>query len=314
LGLLRASLAVSGDGTCIETGASSYGKKSYGCKDRGIYDCKCPRKFSDPSASWGWDSHYERYFYGYTGYFISTYDSAHKVDLPLYLRVVDAKRHNSVSAFVALAEFRDLYPYLETGTFISDIASDNYATYELLESRGMGAVIALGKINDGNRKYPGPASYDSKGTPICPAGHALAFGSFYSKDRCRVKWHCPRVRGLAVESTACASCSPSAYGRVVYTKPEWDPRMFCRMPRRTQQWKKLMRERTACERVNDRVLHDYGVGCGLRREKNRIAFFAMVAAFNIHLDTQLKRCAWMAPLACSAWLLDQAQLLTESQY
>ena len=74
--------------------------------------CDCPRKFSDPNASWGWDSHNERYFYGYTGYFISTYNRTLKLDLPLCLRLVDAKRHDSISAVVALAEFRDLYPNL----------------------------------------------------------------------------------------------------------------------------------------------------------------------------------------------------------
>ena len=221
-------------------------------------------------------------------YFISTYDVAHKVDLPLYLRVVDAKRHDSVSAMVALSEFRDLYPSLEAGAFISDSASDNYATYELLEGWGMAAVIALGKSNDGKRKYPGPGSYDDKGRPICPAGHPMAYDSFYSKDRCRVKWRCPRARGLVGASAECASCSPSPYGRVVYTKPAWDPRFFCRIPRGTPKWRKLMNERTACERVNDRVLHDYGVERSLRRGKNRIAFFVMVAAFNIHLDAQLK--------------------------
>ena len=288
IGLLRPGLAVSGDGTCVKTGASSHGKKVCGCKDRGIYDCKCPRKFSDPSASWGWDSHNECYFYGYTGYFLSTYDSVHKLDLPLYLRVVDARRHDSVSALVALSEFRDLYPSLEASAFISDSASDNYATYELLERWGMAAVIALGKSNDGKRKYPGPASYDDKGRPICPAGHPMVYDSFYSKDRCRVKWRCPRARGLVAESAECASCSPSPYGRVVYTKPEWDPRIFCRIPRGTPQWRKLMKERTACERVNNRVLHDYGVELGKYRGKNRIAFFVMVAAFNVHLDAQLK--------------------------
>ena len=47
-----------------------------------------------------------------------------------------------------------------------------------------------------------------------------------------------------------------------------------------------MKERTAAERVNDRILNDYGVGCSKRRGKTRVAFFTMIAAFNIHLDAQ----------------------------
>ena len=66
LGLLGEALDISGDGTCILTGASHYGKKACGCKTQGIYDCDCPRKFSDPRASWGWDSHKGCYYYGYS--------------------------------------------------------------------------------------------------------------------------------------------------------------------------------------------------------------------------------------------------------
>jgi len=87
-------------------------------------------------------------FYGYIGYPIPTYDSAHKVDLTLYLRVVDAKHHDSISTLVALSEFRDLYPNLDASTFISDSTSDNYATYELLEGWRMAVVIGLRKNSD----------------------------------------------------------------------------------------------------------------------------------------------------------------------
>ena len=62
LGLVEPTINVSGDGTCILTGASSYGKKICECKSNGIYSCDCPRKFSDPTATWGWDSHNENTF------------------------------------------------------------------------------------------------------------------------------------------------------------------------------------------------------------------------------------------------------------
>jgi hypothetical protein len=46
-------LTVAADGTCVATGASSYGVKACECRKKGIYDCKCDRRFSDPNASWG---------------------------------------------------------------------------------------------------------------------------------------------------------------------------------------------------------------------------------------------------------------------
>jgi hypothetical protein len=283
LGLVPNKINISGDGTCIESGASIYGRKTCGCSE---FLCDCPRRFSDPNATWGWDSHNERYFYGYTGYFISMYNRTLKLDLPLYLRLVDAKRHDSISAVVALAEFRDLYPNLNVHAFISDSASDNYATYELLDKWGINAVIALNKTKTGNRVFS-QCVVNSNGVPICPAGHEMVKCGFCGKDRCRIKWRCPCAVGKCERSEACGQCSPSQYGRVVYTKPEWDLRLFTRIPRGSDQFKSIMKERTAAERVNNRILHHYGLENSRMRGKKRISFFATIAAFNVHLDAQL---------------------------
>ena len=285
LGLVPHTVSISGDGTCIKTGASPYGRKTCECAD---FFCDCPRRFSDPNATWGWDSHNERYFYGYTGYLISTYNRTEKLDLPLYLRLVDAKRHDSISAVVALSEFRDLYPNLTVDTFISDSASDNYATYQLLNEWGINAVIALNKTNKGNRKFPS-CVVNPNGVPVCPAGHEMIRAGFCGKDRCRIKWRCPRVLGKCMIAKACLDCSDSAYGRVVYTKPSWDLRLFSRIPRGSEQWKSKMKERTAAERVNNRILHHYGLENSKMRGKKRISFLATIAAFNVHLDAQLAK-------------------------
>lgn len=282
LGLIPSILSISGDGTCIETGASPFGVKTCGCKD---FLCDCPRRFSDPNATWGWDSHNERYFYGYTGYFISTYNKTEKIDLPLYLRLVDAKRHDSVSAVVALAEFRDLYPNLNVDTFISDSASDNYATYELLNQWGINAVIALNHSNKGNFKYDERFTVDENGIPLCPGGHRMVHAGFCGGDRCRIKWRCPRVMRKPCEN--CVHCSKTPYGRTVYTKPDWDLRLFTKIPRGSRQWKNIFKERTAAERVNNRILHHYGVEHSHVRGKKRISFLTTVAGLNIHLDAQL---------------------------
>lgn len=288
LGLVPTTVSVSGDGTCVKTGASPYGRRTCECKENGVYKCDCPRKFSDPNATWGWDSHNERYFYGYTGYFMSTYNRADKLDLPLYLRFVDAKRHDSISAVVALAELRDLYPSLTVDTFISDSASDNYATYQLLDAWNINAVIALNDKNSGNAKYPKSLSLTEKGGPLCPGGREMIYRGFCS-DRCRIKWRCPRVCGKCEPCVACESCSPSAYGRVIYTKPDWDLRLFTRIPRGSLQFKLKMKERTAAERVNNRILNHYGLENSKVRGKKKISFFATVAAFNVHLDAQLAK-------------------------
>jgi len=288
LGLVPTTVSISGDGTCILTGASHYGVRTCECRNNGIYDCDCPRRFSDPNAAWGWDSHKQQWFYGYTGYFISTYNKAEKLDLPLYLRIVDAARHDSVTAVVALAEFRDLYPNLTVDTFISDSASDNYATYELLDKWNINGVIALNPTNSGNRKYPGHLDINDKGVPICPGGREMIYWGF-SKNPCRLKWRCPWLAGNLRRCPACDNCSPSPYGRTIYTKPDWDLRLFTRIPRGSERFKEKMKERTASERVNNRILNHYGLEDSKVRGKKRISFFAAIAGFNIHLDAQLAK-------------------------
>jgi hypothetical protein len=289
MGLVNQTVSISGDGTCIITGASPFGVKTCECNKSGNYHCDCPRKFSDPNATWGWDSHKEQWYYGYTGYFISTYNKALKLDLPLYLRLVDAKRHDSISAVVALAEFRDLYPNLKIEDFISDSASDNYPTYELLHAWNINAIIALNSKNKGNFKYPPHLHLDENGTPICMGGHKMIPAGYCGNDRCRLKWRCAVVLGKAPKTEACENCSKSSYGRVIYTKPEWDLRLCTNIPRGTERWKSKMKERTAAERVNNRILNNYGIENSKSRGKKRISFFTTIAGFNIHLDAQLAK-------------------------
>jgi len=104
-GLVPQTISISGDGTCIPTGASNFGVKTCECASKGNYHCDCPRRFSDPNATWGWD----------------------------------------------------------------------------------------------------------------------------------LKWRCPKATGKHCDS--CVSCSPSAYGRVIYTKPDWDLRLFTTIPRGSERWK-----------------------------------------------------------------------------
>jgi hypothetical protein len=282
LGIIPDEIDVSGDGTCIETGAYHYGVKICECKD---FKCDCPRRFSDPNATWGWDSHNERWFYGYTGYFISTYNRELKADLPLYLRLVEAKRHDSVSAVVALAEFRDLCPDLKVNTFIHDSAADNSATYHLLNQWNIDAVIALSER--GNFKYPPHLNLNNDGIPVCMGNHLMVrWGK--CPDRNRIKFRCPLILGKVSECACTNVCSTSHYGRTIYIYPHWDLRLFTNIPRGSHDWKLKMKSRTSIERINDRILHDYGVENANSRGKKRISFAVTIAAANIHLDIQLR--------------------------
>jgi hypothetical protein len=53
------NLSISGDSTLIKSGGSPYGIKVCDCKEKDIYRCKCPRRYSDLEARWGWNSYRE---------------------------------------------------------------------------------------------------------------------------------------------------------------------------------------------------------------------------------------------------------------
>jgi len=54
-------------------------------------------------------------------------------------------------------------------------------------------------------------------------------------------------------SQGISSLPPSEYGRVIYTKPSDDPRIFIPVPRGTKAFRDAFKIRTCLERVNDRV-------------------------------------------------------------
>lgn len=278
---------ISGDGTCINSGGSSLGKKLCTCEDDGNYKCDCKRKFSDSDARWGWDSYHGVWFYGHTGYILSVYNKDLKSDIPIYLRLVQAQRHDSVSAVVSLVEVKRLYPSFTFISFCGDSAHDNYATYKLLHTWNMKAFIPLNKTNKDNFKYPPHIDVNPNGVPICIGNHIMVNWGF-NKDACRIKYRCPLILGKVTSCDCKDQCSPSPYGRCIYVKPEWDLRLFTEIPRGTDLWKKHMNTRTASERVNKRLLNDYGLEQSHTRGKKRTFWWCVIHSTNILLDARLK--------------------------
>ena len=108
----------------------------------------------------------------------------------------------------------------------------------------------------------------------------------YCESRRRIKWRCPLVCGKVSECLK--KCSPSRYGRVVYTKPEWDLRLFPKTPRNSKAWKEVYARRTTSERTNKRQKIDYQLEKTRSRSKRRIFWRLTLGAINQHLD------AWVA--------------------
>ena len=288
LGLISTkNLTIAGDGTCVHCHSSSIGSKVCSCRENGIFNCHCNRKYSDIDATWGWDSDLNTWFYGHTLYALSTYDPVTKSDLPLLFRYTQAKRHDSISGIVALAELREVSPELPISNICFDSANDNYPTYELLKEWGINPFIDLNDNRGKTATLPKAISITDKGIPICMGGNEMIYNGF-CKNRSRHKWRCSLACGKIDECPHKDQCSPSKYGRVIYTKPDWDLRLFTPVPRGTKKWKQTYKTRTCSERINNLILNDYKLHQMQIRGKKRYSFFTMMIGINIHLDARIK--------------------------
>lgn len=220
-------------------------------------------------------------------YAVSSYDSDTKTDLPLYLRFVSDKRHDNVTGVVALAELCELLPQVPIQNICFDPANDNYPTYELCREWDITPFIYLNANRGKPASLPTALSVTDKGVSICVAGYEMVYDGF-CKGRSRHKWRCPLKCGEDDNCPCQAQCSPSAYGRVIYTKLAWGIRLYTPVPRSTSEFKDIYKTRTCSERINNRILNDYVLHQIRIQGKKRYSFFTMMIGINIHLDARLK--------------------------
>ncbi len=101
-------LTVSGDGTAVHTHSCPRSHHRDGAPDN-------LRHFPDPDASWGWDSDLDKYYFGYSLFQLSCYNTGLRADIPLLFRFTSARRHDSVSFPVAFHEMEKHMPGLRNG-------------------------------------------------------------------------------------------------------------------------------------------------------------------------------------------------------
>lgn len=297
LGLIPDPLAlmVAGDGSPLRTGTSPAGVKVCRCREQRIFRCSCPRRYPDPDATWGWDSYRNTYFYGYTLYELTAADS--RYELPLFVTLAQARRHDSVLGVVALAQFRELFPYLKIAKALWDAAHDVYDFYRLHKIWEIEPFIDLNPKNHAHFRHMPSLEVNKFGIPRCPAGHLMVYNGF-DKKRSRIKWRCPMIAGskrVKREINCPRPCSPSPYGRTVYTKPHDDLRLFTPTPRNSLTWKKVYANRSASERSFKRAKVDYELERCRVRSKEAWFWRSHLVAINQHLD------AWIDEASSQGW-------------
>ncbi len=288
LGLINpAELTLSGDGTAVPSHASPSGRHLTSCPSSCPYRNACPRHYSDPDAGWGWDSDSETWFFGHTLYMLCCRNNFFKVELPILLKFTDARRHDSKNFLFAIDDFGRNCLGLSPKNICLDSAHDNIPTYRLLEHWDINALIDINGRAKASENSPDDITFNKDGHPLCRAGHEMCpWGNDPVKDA--HKYRCPLKCGRGTSCPYAAECSPGDYGRTVYIKNHADLRFHPRIPRDSQLYKDLYKERTACERVNDRVLNDYCLQHLKIRSRDHFSFWGMLIGICIHLDAWYK--------------------------
>lgn len=263
------------DGTCMPTHASPYGKKVCNCKLKTGERCDCPRLFSDPTATWGWDSYNEQYFYGHTFHGFTASDSFYS--LPIHIKCVAGKRHDSVTAIYELKELVDLYPEINFYSAAFDSAYDASAFYLLNIHYGIYPIIDLNSRSNNPESINEWVIIDKNGIPHCKClGHQLRNWGLMSKSY-RRKWLFP------VQCDSCDKCQAHSK-KTFYTKTTDNPRFFTAILRDSDEWKQLYKRRSTTERLWDRINNDFHAEDAIVLSKERRIVRVFLGAFCCFID------------------------------
>lgn len=281
-------LTLSGDGTAVKVHSSPFGRNPECLKSLPEGTCTDNlRHYSDPDASWGWDSHEKHWYFGRTLYMLVCRNPQLALEVPLLLNFTSAKRHDSINFLFAIDAFGRQGTGLSPKNLCLDSAHDNIPTYKLLDHWDINALIDINKRGGSANGLPDDISLDKDAHPLCQAGLRMCSWG-YDKNKDAQKFRCPLACNRVKECPCSSECRKSSYGRTVYIKNSSDLRLHPRIPRDSEEYKTIYSERSACERMNDRVLNNYHLQDLKIRGDDHFSFWTMIIGMCIHLDAWYK--------------------------
>jgi len=269
-----AAIHVSGDGSALISGASPNGKPSCNCRKNGIFNCDCPRYYSDSTANWGYDSYRECYYFGHTYYQHIVSTNGH--DLPLNVSIAPASETDYTLSIKSMDRLRKALK--ENGLewkikyAIHDAGHDSKGNYEYLLDYEITPIIALNPRTGSYPEIAGTAQkVNEQGIPICPAGLLMRRHAFNPQKQVII-YNCPVKRpthkdGKYIYVSYPQECpfkvlcqTDTNLGPIAYIRTRDDPRLYPPIPRGTDTFKELMNLRSGCERSNSIKKEAYGLG------------------------------------------------------
>lgn len=282
------SLAVSGDGTPVYTGARERKTRTCDCLKKGIRDCKCDRIYHQPDCDIGYDSHRERYYFGYDLYMLTASASAN--DLPVFPLLGPASRHDSHGFCYNFFSMKQFLPETNVSKLLLDSAHDAMAFYQYCANHGITPFIDLNSKAGRPPVYKDDFTIAEDGVPICKEGFRMRLDGTEPKKG-RTKFKCPKI-SFAGGTPACTCkkpCSDAKYGRTVHLVLKDNPRLFNNPPRCSKEWDLEYDARTSSERCNKRQKIDYKLEDG-RHRSSKMWYCRLFAIMMCqHLD------AWALP-------------------
>jgi hypothetical protein len=273
LGDLQA-LVLCGDSATLPTGASPHGRPTCDCRAQGLFRCDHERFYRDPTATWGYDSYRDTYFFGhrYFQHCVVTEDHS----LPVQVLIEPAHHTDftmgptSLDRWLKTAADHQLAMHVRAAVY--DSGQDALGIYRFVQAKHIAPVIAL---NPRRAEHPSPTGtakqVSDQGVPLCPAGLPMRRHS-YNPKRSRLSYNCPVKRPTrqdgqvqwVTHAEACPRqmlCQPDTQmGPVVYVRTTDDPRLYPPIPRDSANFKALMARRTGCERSNSLKKVTYRLG------------------------------------------------------
>ncbi len=151
----------------------------------------------------------------------------------------------------------------------------------------MNALIDINGRAKSSENGPDDITFNKEGHPLCRVGHEMCpWGNDPGKDA--HKYRCSLKCGRIQQCPHASQCSPGSYGRTIYIKNKGYLRFQPRIPGDSQQYRDIYKERTACERLNNRVLNDYCLQNLKIHGKDHFSFWSMFIGICIHLDARYK--------------------------
>ncbi|MCP4610412.1 MAG: hypothetical protein GY845_17005 [Planctomycetes bacterium] len=262
---------ISGDGSILETAASSRGKPSCSCRSKGKYKCDHPRFYTSPTAMFCHDHIHDCFIFGDRYYHLIIPVNGHDFPLNTYMPGGNVSDYilslMSLDRFIKAAKENGLD--MNISTFCGDGHHDSYAHYQYLEEKKIIPIIPLSKnSHDKDKKqiFPHLSSdetvrLDADGAPLCPGDKRMRHHNYGKRKKTHV-YCCPAKRNThrngkstyVIHMDECPNgqdCKPnSSLGPLVYVKSETDPRLYPPIPRDSSKFKVLMNQRSGSERVN----------------------------------------------------------------